>query len=122
MNSRSTCAAKKEKISFELQEPGRKSMKNALCLIAAVFLSFFFISPASPAQEQYGNLRGVVVDKDGAPLPGVSLVLESPKYGARTAVTSEAGIFRFINITPTIYPLKCELQGFKEYLPGNLAL
>jgi hypothetical protein len=72
------------------------------------------------AQEQYGNLRGVVVDKDGAPLPGVSLVLESPKYGARTAVTSEAGNFRFINITPSIYTLKCELPGFKTYLQENL--
>jgi len=95
-------------------------MKGALCLISAVFLSFFFLSPASPAQEQYGNLRGVVVDKDGAPLPGVSLVLESPKYGLRTAVTSEAGIFRFINITPSIYTLKCELPGFKTYIQESL--
>jgi len=88
-------------------------------LLLALCVSLFFVGPAM-AQEQYGNLRGVVVDKDGAPLPGVSLALESAKYGLRTAVTSEAGIFRFINITPSIYTLKCELQGFKTYLQENL--
>jgi Carboxypeptidase regulatory-like domain len=96
-----------------------KSFRLVPFLCLSCLFVFIFVG-SSLAQEQYGNLRGVVVDKDGAPLPGVSLVLESPKYGVRTAVTSEAGIFRFINITPSIYTLKCELQGFKTYLQENL--
>jgi hypothetical protein len=120
MDARSARPAKEGIMFHELYEHRKKSMKSVFCLISTIFVFFFFLSPASSAQEQYGNLRGVVVDKDGAPLPGVSLVLESPKYGARTAVTSEVGNFRFINLTPSIYTLKCELQGFKTYLQENL--
>ena len=71
-------------------------------------------------QEQYGNVRGIVVDSDGNPLPGTTVFLESAQVGSRSLMCTEAGIFRFINLTPGTYGLRCELPGFKTYLQKNL--
>ncbi len=81
-------------------------------LVAVVLV----LAGAAVAQEQYGNIRGVVVDADGRPLPGAMLTLESALYAPRAAVSSTAGLFRFINITAGIYKLKCELAGFKTFV------
>ena len=45
--------------------------------------------------QEYGGIRGVVADKDGNPLPGVSITLSGSKVGERTAVTSKAAISGF---------------------------
>ncbi|OGD18688.1 MAG: hypothetical protein A2W03_08840 [Candidatus Aminicenantes bacterium RBG_16_63_16] len=71
-------------------------------------------------QEQYGNLRGIVVDKEGAPLPGVTITLQSELYAPRSVASSEGGHFRLINVSPGVYSLKCELPGFKPCLQKNL--
>jgi hypothetical protein len=69
---------------------------------------------------KYGNLRGIVVDKDGAPLPGVTVTLESELLAPHSVVTSEGGLFRLINVSPGFYTLKCVLSGFKTYFQKNL--
>ena len=82
-----------------------------------VFLSLFLLlSGVAFGQEQYGNIRGVVLDDDGNPLPGTTLLLESAKFPSRSALSSEGGIFRFINLSPGIYSLRCELAGFKTHV------
>jgi hypothetical protein len=85
-------------------------------LLALVFLVIGF----SFGQEQYGNIRGVVVEKDGAPLPGVTITLSSEKFSPRAMASTASGNFRFINIPPGIWQLKCELPGFKTYIQRNL--
>ncbi|NOR15822.1 MAG: hypothetical protein GQ544_08965, partial [Candidatus Aminicenantes bacterium] len=92
------------------------SMKKSLCLISLVFLCVGFVY----SQEQYGSLRGIVVDIEGLPLPGVVVTLESEDYGSRNIATTSGGAFRFINITSSMYTLKCELAGFKTYVQQNL--
>ena len=86
-----------------------KKLCLSLCLI-------FLVVGFSFAQEQYGHLRGVVVDDEGNPLPGVTVILESTDVGIRTLITGARGIFRFINVTPSVCSLKCELAGFKTYI------
>jgi hypothetical protein len=92
-----------------------------LNLLLAFCLFILFAGP-SLAQEQYANVRGQVVDSDGQPLPGVAVTLESTLFATRSETTFTSGIFRFINISPGLYTLKCELQGFKTYLQQNLDL
>lgn len=72
------------------------------------------------SQEQYGNLRGIVVDTEGEALPGVKVTLETEEYGSRSMTTTTGGIFRFLNITPSLYTLRCELAGLKTYIQQNL--
>jgi hypothetical protein len=88
----------------------------------ALLGALLILSGLTYAQEQYGNVRGQVVDTDGQPLPGVTVTLESPLFAPRSVTTFPSGIFRFINITPGVYTLKCGLQGFKTFLQQNLDL
>jgi hypothetical protein len=81
---------------------------------------FLLFSAAALAQEQYGNIRGQVMDKQGNPLPGVTVTLESELYNPRSLITSESGIFRFLNVSVGRCLVKCELPGFKTYIQENL--
>ena len=85
---------------------------KAKALLAAVLL----LSGTAFAQVQYGNIRGVVVDADGNPLPGATLTLESTLFPSRSITSSEIGVFRFLNLTPGIYRLRCELTGFAAHV------
>ncbi len=84
------------------------------------FCVFLLVLGFSFAQEQYGHLRGVVMDAGGEPIPGVSVLLESSEFGSRSVITSEKGRFRFINVSPNICRLKCELEGFRTHIQENL--
>ena len=93
-----------------------KKVPVILFFILLILLSFV----QAFAQEQYGHIRGIVVDNEGTPLPGVVVVLESELYASRSVSTSQNGIFRFINITPGICSLKCEIPGFKLHVQENI--
>jgi len=87
---------------------------TVLLLCMTVFSGFLF------SQEQYGNIRGVVLDEEGEPLPGVAVTLESEQYNTRSFITTEGGNFMFLNIPPGKYQVKCELSGFKTYIQENI--
>ena len=75
---------------------------------ALVFLLFAF---SASAQFQTGNIYGKVVAKDGAMLPGVTVVLTG--VGApQTTVTDGEGTFRFLSLSPGTYSVRAELEGF----------
>jgi Carboxypeptidase regulatory-like domain len=84
-----------------------------------VFALLLTIASASSAVAQgggassTGTIQGRVVDAQGAVLPGVTVTATSPSaLGAQTAVTSEAGNYRFPAIPPGTYTVSCELAGF----------
>ena len=89
---------------------------SVLLFCVVIFASFTF------SQEQYGNIRGVVVDEQGEPLPGVAITLESELYNLRSLVTSDGGIFRFLNVSVGPCRVKCELSGFKTYIQENIEM
>ena len=89
---------------------------SVLLFCVVIFASFTF------SQEQYGNIRGVVVDEQGEPLPGVAITLESELYNLRSLVTSDGGIFRFLNVSVGPCRVKCELPGFKTYNQENIEM
>ena len=83
-------------------------MKKTVTILAMLILFAGFVS----AQE-FGTLRGKVVDKDGNALPGVSVTLTGNKTAPRTYVTSAEGNYRFLNLPVAgDYALKFELIGF----------
>ncbi len=91
-------------------------MKELPALVVALLL----FSGLCLSQEQYGNVRGVVIDEQGIPLPGVAVSLDSELYTDRAVVTTESGIFRFINLAPGICLVKCEMPGFRTYVQENI--
>jgi len=85
-------------------------VKRSLIVFAVLLLSATLM-----AQVRVGTIWGHVNDSQGAPLPGVTVTLKSPAGAPMTTVTSEQGIYRFVNLSPSnAYALTAELQGFKK--------
>jgi len=60
-----------------------------------------------------GTIQGRVTDAQGAVLPGVTVTASSPSaLGLQTAVSSEAGNYRFPAVPPGVFSLTFELGGF----------
>ncbi len=64
------------------------------------------------AQEQVGSIEGVVADKDGAALPGVTVAAVSAAGATFTAVTDAKGAYKYPSLRPDVYKLTASLQGF----------
>jgi hypothetical protein len=68
------------------------------------------------AQTRTGSLRGTVIDKEGAFLPGAKVELSGERLmgGVRSIITDEEGKFRFPSLMPGTYELIVTLEGFQE--------
>ncbi len=80
----------------------------------AVLAAFLMLAAFTYAQKTTGNIKGMVKDKDGKGIPGVTVTITSPALiGQRTAITDENGKFNFPAVPPGVYTIKAELEGFK---------
>jgi hypothetical protein len=86
-------------------------MKCGARLFAIVSFVLASAVGAAHAQGLYGTVEGKITDEQGAVLPGVTATLTGPQ-GSQTAVSDESGAFHFVGISPGLYHLKVELQGF----------
>ena len=78
-------------------------------------LSCVIIASTSIALAQANaKVSGTVTDPNGAAVPGavVKLTNQATKIELETT-TNERGYFNFVNVNPTIYILRVEVQGFK---------
>src|SRR5918996_80395 len=70
-----------------------------------------------------GSISGEVNDAQGGVLPGVTVTATSPaQIGALTAVTNEAGIYRFPSVPPGEYKLAFELAGFQNIVREGIRI
>ena len=84
--------------------------------LAAVVIGGLWWPVSAVAQLGTGDLRGRVVDAQGAVLPGVTVVATNEGSGQyRETVTSGDGSFSMIALTPGLYEIKATLTGFKTY-------
>ena len=89
---------------------------NVLKLVGGIALGFVLVASPAFAQLGTGDLRGKVMDAQGAVLPGVAVVATNEGSGQyRETVTSGDGTFSMIALTPGSYTLTAELSGFKKY-------
>lgn len=79
--------------------------------LAAACALFLLIAATASAQNQTGNIFGVVVDNSGDPIPGVTVTLTGIA-APQTFVTSDSGDFRFPSLSPGRYLVTAELSGF----------
>jgi hypothetical protein len=93
-------------------------MKRLIALLGVFFLIAVFVS----AQE-FGAIKGAVKDADGIELPGVTVTLTGSKIAPMSAITSEKGNFRFLNLpVADDYVLKLELEGFNTVIREELVI
>jgi hypothetical protein len=101
-----------------------KRWSNIIWALAAVMLL-----GAAPAFAQgggassTGSISGEIKDTQGGVLPGVTVTATSPaQIGALTAVTNEAGIYRFPSVPPGEYKLAFELAGFQNVVREGIRI
>ena len=60
-----------------------------------------------------GQIRGVITDQTGGPMPGVTVTLRNEATAfSRVVVTSDSGAYVFAQIPAGAYTMSVELQGF----------
>ncbi len=81
-------------------------------LISFICLTVVSLLNAQVARQS-GIIRGVVVDNEGSPIPGVTVTASGPKLmGTRSDMTRVNGSFRLVEIPPGVYTATAELGGF----------
>ena len=84
-----------------------------LALVAVVAMAAPAFAQGGGASST-GSISGEIKDAQGGVLPGVTVTATSPaQIGALTAVTNEAGLYRFPAVPPGEYRLAYELAGFQ---------
>ncbi|MBO0799673.1 MAG: carboxypeptidase regulatory-like domain-containing protein, partial [Blastocatellia bacterium] len=90
-------------------------MRYGLNSIVIVFLLIMMSATMALAQasSSTAELRGQVVDANGAAIPGATITLTDQKKGvSRSAATDDMGNYAFIGLLPSSYELKVEAKGF----------
>jgi len=78
---------------------------------------------AAAAQQGTTELRGRVIDAQGAVLPGVTVVVKNQDTGMfRETVSGGDGSFIASGLVPGTYQVSAELQGFKRFERRDLRL
>jgi hypothetical protein len=73
------------------------------------------------AAADKGTLKVVVVDSEGASLPGVTVTISSPNMmGTKTQISNENGEALFINLFPALYEVKTNLENFQEVISKDI--
>jgi hypothetical protein len=84
-------------------------MKTPSAILLAVFA--LLIAVGASAQTQTGTIVGRIADEQGGVLPGVTVTLTGGQ-GSVTQVTDAKGEYRFQGLTPGVYQVNAQLQGF----------
>ncbi len=89
-------------------------MRNKLLLALVVGILAFTLPAFSQVSTKTGSIYGKTLDDKGAPLPGVSVTLESNEIPPQTATTGPSGGFRFAALPPGTYSVNFAIEGFTE--------
>jgi outer membrane receptor protein involved in Fe transport len=73
------------------------------------------------AQEQTGNIQGVVKDRSGAVVPSAEITAASAQRTV-SAVSDEIGYYRFLNLPPGVYTITAKMTGFQPVIRENVTL
>ena len=94
-------------------------MKKFLTLLCTLLI----ISTFGFSQTASGKITGRVTDAEEVPLPGVNITLTGEKIGEMTAITSNEGKFRFLNLpVGKNYAVRFELAGFNPVVRKGMDL
>ena len=97
------------------------------CLVSALWMMFFpGLASAQSAEAQGstpGAIQGTVEDGSGSAVAGAIVTLETAaSTGQRTAITDQAGSFRFSGIEPGNYQITVGASGFAVWTVANVAV
>lgn len=99
-------------------------MARTCCRLVVLSALFWFVTGLSAfAQTTQAELRGSVVDEQGAAVPGATITATHVETGVtRTTVSSETGTFLMPALPVGTYAIKVELAGFSTVIQENIRL
>src|SRR5262245_43060818 len=103
---------------------GGVTMNRSLAAAATMLLLVALAIPAFGQGGFFATVSGTVSDGSGALIPGVTVKATGVDTGVvTTALTNEAGVYNFGNLTPGKYTISASLPGFqtKNYTDVNLS-
>ena len=91
----------------------RTSAFRAAIAVSAILL----VAPGASlvrAQVTAGSIAGTVIDPNGRPMPGATVVAsDGLRALSRTAVSDQEGRYRFADLPPALYDVSAAAQGFE---------
>ena len=95
-------------------------MKERVVICA---LAVLLGAAGASAQQGTSEIRGRVLDSQGAVLPGVTVIVRNQDTGMyRETVSNEDGTYFVSGIVPGVYEISAEIQGFKKYTRPDVGL
>lgn len=88
-------------------------------LVWALVLALATFGIAAAQETTSGSITGLVVDAQGAPVPGATVSVTS-NQGTKTLVTDAQGRFFAPFLTPGMYSVKVDLTGFSSVEQKNI--
>jgi hypothetical protein len=90
--------------------------RKFLGLVVLLLAMAAFWAPRMQAQINYGSVRGLAKDTQGAVIPDADVTLTNVGTKlVRTAKTNGAGEYDFTSVTPGDYEVTVTLKGFKVF-------
>ena len=91
--------------------------------VMGMVLMTLLTAMSASAQQGTTELRGRVIDSQGAVLPGVTVVVRNQETGMfRETASGSDGTFIASGLVPGTYQVNAELQGFKKFERKDLRL
>lgn len=98
-------------------------MNGRITLLGMVTVLLVLSATATAAAQSYSELRGRVVDEQGAVMPGVTIVARNQESGQfREAVSAPDGAYFMTALLPGIYEISAELPGFRRFSRRDVRL
>jgi hypothetical protein len=92
-------------------------------VVGAIVVALLMLAGPAAAQQGTTEVRGRVLDAQGAVLPGVTVTVRNQETGMyRETVSGTDGTFIASGIVPGRYQIVAELQGFKKFDRKDLVL
>jgi hypothetical protein len=92
-------------------------------MVSCALAMLFTVTGSAAAQQGTSEVRGRVVDAQGAVLPGVTVTVRNQNTGMfRETVTNADGTYFVSGIVPGTYEMTAGLQGFKQYSRRDVRL
>ncbi len=86
-------------------------MKSRTVVVFLLTLPLIF---SIASAQRFAEVSGTVTDATGAVLPGVTVTVTSADAGVnKMAITTDAGLYRVIELNPGAYRVSAQLDGFK---------
>ena len=96
---------------------GLRFVRRPRGIVVAVVALVAFVAAPAAAQIDRGQLVGFVKDQTGGVIPGATVTATNTQtQDGRTAVTDATGYYVFTALTPGVYDVTVELQGFKKWI------